>query len=239
MHLLVLMQSFPLSQNKNESESKDSLVIRVLKRPTTKKQIVRSDESIETHERNKAYLSDKIRSFDRQSKARRVNPFATNDRNQTLSLAKIGESEDPFKIAAKTYTKKKREASATNDHLPEVALGDLTQLNTIEHKFFGFYQRIRQKLEQFWGRSIQEKAQELARAGRHIASSDEFATSLRVTLDQSGKVVNVELTGASGVRELDQAAIEAFNEAGPFPNPPRGLIIDGSVVLEWGFIVNT
>ena len=120
-----------------------------------------------------------------------------------------------------------------------MALGDLTQLNTIEHKYFGFYQRIRQKLEHFWGRSIHQKAQELAKAGRTIAGADEFATALRITLDQKGNIINVELIGTSGVKELDEAAIESFNEAGPFPNPPQGLIVDGKIVLEWGFIVNT
>ena len=58
--------------------------------------------------------------------------------------------------------------SATNDYVQEVALGDFTHLNTVEYKFYGFFHRIRQKLEQFWGSSIQEKARALFKSGRKI-----------------------------------------------------------------------
>jgi outer membrane biosynthesis protein TonB len=43
----------------------------------------------------------------------------------------------------------------------------------------------------------------------------------------------------SGIKELDDAAIESFNDAGPFPNPPKGLVVDGKVTIEWGFVVKS
>lgn len=128
--------------------------------------------------------------------------------------------------------------SATNDYVQEVPLGDFTHLNTVEYKYYGFYHRIRQKLEQFWGNSIQEKSMAIFKAGRKIASQD-YVTSLRVSLNEKGEIVSVKILGASGVKELDDAAVESFNQAGPFPNPPKDLLVNGKATIEWGFVVKS
>lgn len=129
--------------------------------------------------------------------------------------------------------------SSTNDYVQEVALGDFTHLNTVEYKFYGFYHRIRQKLEQFWGKSIQEKAYALFRSGRRMPAGEDLITSLQVTLNSRGEIVQVKILGTSGVRELDDAAIESFNQAGPFPNPPKDLLVNGKATIEWGFVVKS
>jgi TonB family protein len=127
--------------------------------------------------------------------------------------------------------------SATNDYVDEVALGDFTRLNTVEYKHYGFFHRIRQKLEQFWGSSIKEKANHLFKAGRRLPANENLITSLQITLNQKGEIIGVKILGTSGVKELDDAAIESFNLAGPFPNPPQDLLKDGQAVIEWGFVV--
>ena len=131
-----------------------------------------------------------------------------------------------------------RGLSATNDYVEEVKLGDFTNLNTVEYKYYGFFHRIRQKLEQFWGKSVKEKSEMIFRSGRRIASQD-YVTSLQVTLNESGEIISVRVLGASGVRELDDAAVESFNQAGPFPNPPKGLLVNGKATIEWGFVVKS
>lgn len=129
--------------------------------------------------------------------------------------------------------------SATNDYVEEVGLGDFTHLNTVEYKHYGFFHRIRQKLEQFWGKSLHEKANNIFRSGRRLPASDSLITSLQVTLNTKGEIVSVKILGTSGVRELDDAAIESFNEAGPFPNPPKDLLVNGKATIEWGFVVKS
>lgn len=129
--------------------------------------------------------------------------------------------------------------SATNDYVQEVTLGDFTHLNTVEYKFYGFFHRIRQKLEQFWGKSIKEKADNLFRSGRRLPASEDLITSLQVTLNANGEIVKVKILGTSGVKELDDAAIESFNQAGPFPNPPSDLLVNGKATIEWGFVVKS
>lgn len=126
-----------------------------------------------------------------------------------------------------------------NDHVEDVSLGDITNLNTQEYKYYGFYQRIRAQLEQHWGSTIKEKANSIYRSGRRMPASSDLITSVSVILNEKGHIVEMTINGSSGVRELDQAAIESFNKAGPFPNPPKGLLVDGRAVIQWGFVVKS
>ena len=93
-------------------------------------------------------------------------------------------------------------------------------------------------LEQYWGNSLRDKMDYLYKSGRRFPASDNLITALVVTIDSKGQIVNVFLKNTSGIRELDEAAIESFNRAGPFPNPPKGMIRkNGTAKIEWGFVV--
>lgn len=237
-----------------------------------KRQIVQSEDSENTQKSDQAFLSDKDRSFERQTVAKNIDTFKRTAMGNSeltqvaqkpssakkkapslkdLKLSDIGMlSGDPapreVARAPASSTQKgvkngdplSQGFSSTNDYVQEVKLGDFTHLNTVEYKFYGFYHRIRQKLEQFWGKSIQEKSQLIYRSGRKIASQD-YITSLQVTLNEKGEIVGVKILSASGVKELDDAAIESFNEAGPFPNPPKDLLVNGKATIEWGFVVKS
>jgi protein TonB len=134
---------------------------------------------------------------------------------------------------------KSRGLAQNNDYLDDVPLGDMTQLNTKEFKYYGFYFRIKQRLEQHWGKSIREKMNKIYKRNGRFPASDKHLTSLKVVLDNKGNIVDVFVKGSSGVTELDEAAIESFNKAGPFPNPPRGMIKNGRASIEWGFAVTS
>ncbi len=246
LHLSMLF----LHMNKmSEPDDSPALKVRILKNIDTSRQIVESeDPEDETRPKDQAKMSDKNRAFDRETRARNLNKF---QKGRDLSLSALGgdiSKKDPFQRAAKEYAAAKngkkqntggRVVSSTNDYLEEIPLGDTTHLNTVEYKFYGYYHRIKQKLEGFWGRSVQEKAELLAGQGRMIASDENHVTALRIVMDPAGEIVDVVILGSSGVKELDDAAIESFNQAGPFPNPPKDLIVDGRVTIEWGFVVNS
>lgn len=239
-----------------------------LEKSQEKKQIVQSEEAMdESTPLDSKFLSDKNRKFDRQTVAKNVDTFQTatqgnsaqigekaqkatpKEGKKIVDLSKLGHQalgeENPFKAATETAkvgqqtTPKKATVSASNDYIQQIPLGDFTHVNTTEYKFYGFYHRIRQKLEQFWGRSIQEKANALHRAGRRLPASEDLITSLRITLDDQGQIVKVKVLSTSGVRELDEAAVESFNKAGPFPNPPKDLLVNGEATIEWGFVVKS
>ena len=56
-------------------------------------------------------------------------------------------------------------------------------------------------------------------------------------MDSKGNIVDILIKSTSGIQELDEAAMESFNKAGPFPNPPSGMVKNGFATLEWGFVV--
>ena len=126
-----------------------------------------------------------------------------------------------------------------NDYMENIPLGDITDLNTQQSKYYGFYFRIKQKVEQFWSSSLRQKATDLYRSGRSLASNNTKITSLRITLDTMGNVVSIFVKKTSGIQELDEAAVESFNKAGPFPNPPKEMLKNGVAVIEWGFVVKS
>lgn len=126
-----------------------------------------------------------------------------------------------------------------NDYVEDIPLGDLTQLNTQEYKYYGYYHRIRQRLEQHWGVSLQESAERLYRTGRRLPANTHRITGVTVTMDERGNILDVRVKNESGVIELDNAAVESFNRAGPFPNPPQGMVRNGRVVIDWGFVVKS
>jgi protein TonB len=74
--------------------------------------------------------------------------------------------------------------------------------------------------------------------GRHLASDEEKITRLIITLDINGKLIKVQVLGPSGITDLDDAAIEAFQAAAPFPNPPKGIVeADGTIKIRWDFVL--
>lgn len=156
-------------------------------------------------------------------------PESTAPKKQERELASLGIQHGKEGVAG--YAR-------NNDYVEDIPLGDMTKLNTVEFKYYGFYHRIKQRLEQHWGRTLQEKAQTMAKRGRTPASADRV-TALSITLDTQGRIIDIELRSSSGVSEFDEAAIDSFNKAGPFPNPPQGMMINGHAKIEWGFVVKS
>lgn len=171
-------------------------------------------------------------------------------KNAKVSLSALGQVKIPKSVAPQKAEQKLsslgiENGSAAvagygrnNDYVQDVPLGDMTKLNTVEFKYYGFYHRIKQRLEQHWGRSLQEKAETMAKRGRAPASADRI-TALSITLDSAGQIIDIELRSSSGVSEFDEAAIDSFNKAGPFPNPPQGMMVGGRAKIEWGFVVKS
>jgi TonB family protein len=131
-------------------------------------------------------------------------------------------------------------AGAPKDYVKGLREAESTALNTREFVFFGYFQRIRQRLDRAWSDSLRAQLDRFYRSGRQLASESEHTTRTLVTLDSAGEVVRVQLIEESGTRDLDEAAIKAFNTAGPFPNPPKGILdAEGRVQIRWDFVLRT
>ena len=137
----------------------------------------------------------------------------------------------------KNGDRKESGLAQNNDFLEDVPMGDVTNLNTVEYKYYSFFNRIKRKLEVHWGKSLREKTLAMYKDGRRIPANSLQITSLIISLDSKGNIVNIVIKGSSGIREFDDAALESFNRAGPFPNPPKSMLKNGTARIEWGFVV--
>ena len=128
--------------------------------------------------------------------------------------------------------------AATDDKL-NVDRGEQTLLATREYKFFGYYQRIKELLRQYWKPNIEHQMARIWGKGKQI-NEDELVTRVLVLLDENGGIAKISKLASSGYIELDEAAVQAFQSAGPFPNPPKGMLDpDGLVRINWDFILTT
>ncbi|MEK2689761.1 cell envelope integrity protein TolA [Bdellovibrio sp. GT3] len=133
------------------------------------------------------------------------------------------------------------DVSRSNDYVKDVEQGLETMLNTREFKYYSYYNRIRRQLSQHWEGKVREKLSKMFKEGRSPASTgQDRVTKLMIVLNDKGTLVNVQVMSDSGVRDLDEAAVEAFRAAAPFPNPPKGIIEgDGTVKIRWDFVLES
>lgn len=119
-----------------------------------------------------------------------------------------------------------------NDRLNE-ANGPTTSLNTKEFLYAGYLTRIRRLVNFYWNQNVDN----LPNSVKLVRP--EYTTHVKVVLDSSGALETVDITEGSGSGELDDAVVRAFKVAGPFANPPAGLIgADGRILLpDMGFTV--
>lgn len=129
--------------------------------------------------------------------------------------------------------------AATDDHLKGVDSGEGTVLSTREFRFYSYYHRIKELLRQYWKPNVERQVARIWNKGKSI-TSNELTTKVSVLLDEGGKIQKISKVQSSGFFEIDEAAIEAFQKAAPFPNPPKGIIdADGFVRISWDFILQT
>jgi TonB family protein len=256
-------------KNQQNNEQKKVLSVIKIK-PEKYKQIVQTTESDNKEVKDDSYLGEKNNTFDRQTVAKVIDSFreartagtsltkknqtqaSRNKNNTTNNLSNLGigipafagkntkEVEKNNKNDQEMMKDIMSQTAANNDYVKEIPLADVTRFNTVEYRHFGFYQRIRSQLELHWGSSLKDKAKKIYKSGRKIASESDFITNIEVILDKTGIITGINIIGTSGVKELDDAAIESFNKAGPFPNPPKDLISNsGTAVIKWGFVVKS
>jgi TonB family protein len=122
----------------------------------------------------------------------------------------------------------------TQDALKDIDDGDETALNSKRWRFASFFNRVKRQVAEHWHPDEVYRQRDPTGAvyGRHNRY-----TELRVQLKPDGRLSHVVLTLPSGLEFLDDEAIEAFKEAGPFPNPPRQLIeSNGLISFGFGFL---
>ncbi len=130
------------------------------------------------------------------------------------------------------------QASQTDDYLRDIDVGLETRLSTREFIYYSYYARIKERIRQHWEPTVRGKVKMIYRQGRTIASTKDHITQVMITLNKVGELLRVDVVTPSGMVQLDDAAVEAFRAAQPFPNPPRGLIDEeGFIRIRWDFVL--
>lgn len=119
-----------------------------------------------------------------------------------------------------------------NDHLEDLEEGDGTFLNSRQFKYASFFNRMKRGVSQHWRPLDEYRRRD---PSGNIYGYRARVTMVHVILDKQGTLLDIEITRSSGVEFLDREAVAAFRRAGPFPNPPHGLVSDNSGTVEFPF----
>ncbi len=207
---------------------------------------------------NAKYLSDRNQKAEKQMRSQTIDDFRAkegsgkkaedvpllSESSSELDVAPDGIAPSKPKKDWKQLTMKDLgiggdggDTSASDDRLNGLDRGDRTVLSTREFKFFGYYHRIKELLRQYWKPYVEHQITRVYGRGRAI-TSDEMITRVVVMLKNDGTLFKISKIATSGIPEIDEAAVLAFERAAPFPHPPKGMIdSDGFVRINWDFIL--
>jgi TonB family protein len=119
------------------------------------------------------------------------------------------------------------------DHLEDVDSGDETALNSKRWVYASFFNRLKRQVAQNWDPATVWRRKDPTGT---VFGAKTRITEVRVSLSRRGELEKILVTTPSGVTELDDEAVRAFRSAGPFPNPPDGLIQkDNLITFAFGF----
>jgi TonB family protein len=129
--------------------------------------------------------------------------------------------------------------STINDPLTNIPIGSFTALNTNRYLFYSFYSRIEDQIRFHWVEKVRESIQRRPRIPPGERSREVWVTELEIVLDRKGHFVKADVARSSGIDAFDYAAIDAFREGAPIPNPPEDLIeVDGLIHIQYAFNVH-
>ena len=119
------------------------------------------------------------------------------------------------------------------DKLDGAESAEFTALNSKKWKYASFFNRMKRRVSQHWH---PDKVYARRDPTGKVYGVKDRVTLLRVSLKPNGSVANIIVARRSDIRFLDDEAIRAFKEAGPFPNPPGALVeADGLITFSFGF----
>ncbi len=129
--------------------------------------------------------------------------------------------------------------STSADYIPHVKLAAATALNTDQFVYYTYYERLGRKLKPRWIQRVRSWISRRSLRDVSAARQKTRYTGIEVLLSKEGYVKKIILTKSSGLKNLDQVAIEAFKASSPILNPPKGLVQDdGLIHIHYGFNID-
>jgi TonB family protein len=119
------------------------------------------------------------------------------------------------------------------DHFDDVLAGDETAVNSKRWIHATFFNRLKRQVAQNWDPGSVWRRQDPT---GQVYGFKTRVTEVRVALNARGELAKIVVTGPSGVTELDDEAVHAFQSAAPFVNPPRELAnAEGLITFAFSF----
>lgn len=105
---------------------------------------------------------------------------------------------------------------------PGMKVGAETMLNTDAYVHWSFRNRLESLISPLWD----DNTRELFKTLKPDPKDGVYQTAIKINLNRSGEVLELELVKQSGVPGLDKAAMDAIRKARVFKNPPPELFKD-------------
>ena len=244
IHILVmgLVVFFSARLPFSAEESRSSIPVELVQRP---QELVDSlQEAAKEPPKDAKFISDR----DLKTNEETSPDFAS----QTASLGSSSATRSSRKPAGnpqkrESFSLSKEEMVALNDPLQggrgdrrkfspgfveRLKRGEALKTNAYGLDYGQYYLRMRERLQQRW------RPQPTVVPAMY--NYNEVRVGVAIVLDDKGELLDLEVISPSLFPAYDQAAIDAFKEAAPFPNPPRSIVQDdGKVYVQWNMILYT
>lgn len=120
-----------------------------------------------------------------------------------------------------------------------IKYGNATVLNTDADIFASFYNRVTDLVYVRWMQKLDALMNQLPLETKQKLSGRTWSSEVEIQLDSEGHYLRGLIMKKSGFQPFDAAAIFGFQNAGFFPNPPKGKVeSDGLIRLKYRISVS-
>lgn len=216
------------------------------KRNSTKPIVTQPDKNTPAIDNDKPadFFSEEKRRYEKQTRVEKLG--VNNNSGSTEKNNKPQQKNDSFDPNGLEFNQALRNTQRSNStsqyqhQLPnDIAMGDVTNLNTDAHIYASFYNRIAEAFYIRWVQNLEKTWNRLSLDTKQKLSGLVWRTELEIILNARGEVQKVLTMKPSGFPLFDQDAVRAFYEAQFFPNPPKAKVeADGTIRLKYRISVH-
>lgn len=113
---------------------------------------------------------------------------------------------------------------------PGVRLGNITALNTDQHRFYSFNRRLLSRFIPLWGSRVRNALYKWIQENNSPAISQSWVTNVEVIMNDKGEIIEVQPFRLSGLWPIDNASIGSFKSIKNVPNPPKEMIDENGYI---------
>lgn len=127
---------------------------------------------------------------------------------------------------------------SSSEFIPGIEEGSFTALNTDQLTYYTFYERMHGQVRPRWVNNVRNFVARQSPEQLNVLARYNRTTRFEIVLGPDGSFFSSLIHRSSGDKELDRITVQAFRDAAPFPNPPRGMIEnDGMIHLYYEFTI--